>query len=79
MDASPNANACRLKNGTLSLSLSFWKGLFWPSGVGSYFFRLQKDREPERCTCHAFWNSTLLIWSWRMEFMRLCVSVPECS
>lgn len=62
VDASPNANACRLKKWEpLSSSVSpIWKGLFWPSGAGSYFFPLQKDREPERCTCHPFWNSTFI-------------------
>lgn len=55
--ASPNANACRFKKWEPFLSSSVfprWKGLLRPSGAGSYFFPLQKDREPERCTCHPF-------------------------
>lgn len=36
VDASPNANACRLKNGTLSHSLER-STVFGPSGVSSFF------------------------------------------
>lgn len=62
LNASPNANARRLKTGgSLLLSLPFfWKGLFSPSGAGVYFLPLQKDGEPERCTCHPFWISEII-------------------
>lgn len=74
-DASPNANACCFKkNGSLSLlfclsSLERSIMAFWCWQL--FFFPLQKEEQPERCTCHPFWE--LLICSWGKLFLKFCI------
>lgn len=69
VDASPNANACRLKNGSLSPPLFrlLGKVCFGLLVLAVIFLTLQKDGEPKRCTCHPLWNSNIIVLVRRNE------------
>lgn len=74
-DASPNANACCFKKWEpLSplLSFLFGKVYYGLLVLAVIFFPLQKEEQPERCTCHPFWK--LLICSWgKKKFLKFCI------
>lgn len=75
VDASPNANACRLKNGSLSppLSLLFGKVYFGLLVLAVIFFLSRRTASQRDAPVILFGIQHLLIWSRGMEFIELCV------
>ena len=79
VDASPNANACRLKNGSLSppLSLLFGKVYSGLLVLAVLFFSSPQGQRAREMHLSSILDSTLLISSGGMEIIKLCVSLYE--